>query len=1045
MSTNKSIRIRTTPGGGDKFVTLKVEQEFDFLEILSLKISQEDLYRSFCADYGVVVGRVIANRGFGLPNSKVSVFIPITDEDEKNDLIRDLYPYKTPADKDNSGIRYNLLMSKATCALNQAVGTFPTKEEVLNNEVVLEIFDKYYKYTTKTNSAGDYMIFGVPTGSRTIHMDVDLSDVGIASVRPYDLIEDGAPENLFESKAEFKKSPNLDSLPQIKSGNKGVDVIPFWGDPESCQIGITRVDFDTQFTIKPNAFFVGSIFSDTGKNSINKGCNPKNTMGEQDELRTGPGRIEMIRATKINPNDWVYNKEIVPTELEDFTIEGGDLIDDDGVFSFPVPMNIGHVVTDEFGNLVPSADPEIGIATKGMYRFKMNFSEPPENRKRRTASMLFPSLSYYHGGSKGYSSTGNVADIGGTEDQRFTDVVDDYKDIDKDFHLFEWKQIYTIAHFIKKFKKGTNRFSFLGIKNADVSGETNLFPYNTAVYKFDILFVIMQFMIQIAAFFIKAMVIISILTITINFAGRFTLFGGTIWNFCSYLNIRPFAWLANLFPKLVDQDPTCPAYQPPSTSEDRGFVLPCEDNNYCINMSDPCPGANIGCGIPLPSGVFEGDDGCCGCLTKIPINAISNNCAGTDNPLDCEDNSSCTCKVKFICIGAAVFVADENTCDAIDQIEKWKCCVIYNLAENRNVIRRSFFDAWVLGTSYLFQFKYKRRAKNNGEIKEKFCGPGSDHLRGNNYHKNECCAHDFRTSSSECAQANKCCDRCIVRGPNETRLRPWDNIEAYHEVWHNNTVRNDCNGQPCGNGATDIDDMIYCNAYASTKIVSLGRMEMCEDTVNEIEKCIDALDCAINVYQQNPSFYTGTFYEEGWDPNFWVSGMQPTSYQDPREVFLFLMDIVDCKVKKLFNNQGSGCHEKELEDSSGKEFYKIIKEVSKIHTEIVLQEDSSGNDEFWPPTGVNLITGEGSGFLFDVKYGQRFNPCVDNNNCLPPPAPWAPSSVFLATLVTDSQPIWYGFGSNYNPNKNIPYYYFGINPGKTAIEKLRKEYFVEQG
>ena len=90
---NKSIRIRTTPGE-DRNIQIKVEQDFDVLEILSLKISQQDLYNTFCADYGVVVGRVIANQGFGVPNAKVSVFVPISSEDERNDLIRDLYPYK---------------------------------------------------------------------------------------------------------------------------------------------------------------------------------------------------------------------------------------------------------------------------------------------------------------------------------------------------------------------------------------------------------------------------------------------------------------------------------------------------------------------------------------------------------------------------------------------------------------------------------------------------------------------------------------------------------------------------------------------------------------------------------------------------------------------------------------------------------------------------------------------------------------------------------------------------------------------------------------
>ena len=107
---NKSIRVRTTPGI-DKNIRVELNQDFDFIEILSLKIAQEDIYESFCADYGVLVGRVISNRGFGVPNAKVSVFIPITSEDEKNDLIATLYPYKTITSKSSDGYRYNLFLS----------------------------------------------------------------------------------------------------------------------------------------------------------------------------------------------------------------------------------------------------------------------------------------------------------------------------------------------------------------------------------------------------------------------------------------------------------------------------------------------------------------------------------------------------------------------------------------------------------------------------------------------------------------------------------------------------------------------------------------------------------------------------------------------------------------------------------------------------------------------------------------------------------------------------------------------------------------------
>ena len=49
--------------GKDQKINVELKQDFDVLEILSLKFSQEQIYTSGCADYGVICGRVTANNG----------------------------------------------------------------------------------------------------------------------------------------------------------------------------------------------------------------------------------------------------------------------------------------------------------------------------------------------------------------------------------------------------------------------------------------------------------------------------------------------------------------------------------------------------------------------------------------------------------------------------------------------------------------------------------------------------------------------------------------------------------------------------------------------------------------------------------------------------------------------------------------------------------------------------------------------------------------------------------------------------------------------
>ena len=47
-------------------------------------MTQEDAYKLYTSSYGVIVGRIIANGGFGIPNAKVSVFVEVSDEDYIN-------------------------------------------------------------------------------------------------------------------------------------------------------------------------------------------------------------------------------------------------------------------------------------------------------------------------------------------------------------------------------------------------------------------------------------------------------------------------------------------------------------------------------------------------------------------------------------------------------------------------------------------------------------------------------------------------------------------------------------------------------------------------------------------------------------------------------------------------------------------------------------------------------------------------------------------------------------------------------------------------
>ena len=463
---NRSYRLRTKVGVTkdspieDKYLTVKLDSEIDTIDIMSLKIRQENAYKFHAADYGVVVGRAIANGGFGVPNVKVSVFIAASQATKNDAIYNAIYPYERVTQKNTDNIRYNLLPDALDDDCYQVVGTFPNKRLVLDDNNYLEIYDEYYKFTTRTNNAGDYMIFGIPTGGQMLHFDVDLSDVGVLSQRPRDMIYKGYNINQFENANQFKKDDNLANLPQIISQDDSVFIYPFWGDEDENIIGITRHDIDINYKFEPTCVFIGSIVTDTNSNKISKKCVPTAEMGMMEELVTGPGTIEMIRKKQNG-------------DIEQYNIQGTQLINDDGIWCYQIPMNLDYMITDEYGNLVPSEDPTKGIATRTSvrFRFSMDNLENDSLNSFRT-KVLVPNNPQNDRYEPDYVF-GSF-----TEEESFRDLL--------------WNNVYTVKSFIPRFQKGNGNRSrrFSGIKQCNYHGQNNPIPYNNMRINLSFQFVI---------------------------------------------------------------------------------------------------------------------------------------------------------------------------------------------------------------------------------------------------------------------------------------------------------------------------------------------------------------------------------------------------------------------------------------------------------------------------------------------------------------------------------------------------------------------------
>ena len=377
MNTSQRIYLNTGTTGNNKIIIVKLQQDVEQLQFMTLNIYTKDAYQDFNSDYGVLVGRVTANGGIGISNAKISIFIPLSDTDAEIGSISSIYPYKTPRDKNSEGKRYNLLPRVSQYNPNEGIykpkqpfGSFPIKPEIVANQSFLDVYKKYYKYTALTNDAGDYMIFGVPIGTQTVHMSVDITDIGKYSMNPAAMVTNlGYSPNLFyDNNSKIKPSNDLNDLPNIETQEITVDVIPFWGDRTNFMIGITCQDFRIRSVLANTFVIFGSSFTD-GNNAM-----------WGDDTEAGRSVKELFHArTNENTTVGMYSKRIgiiseqiyyYPPNITDTQIDTGNvdpvtanmLVLDktqyssykrDGDFALIISCNRNKIIIDNQGNSIP--------------------------------------------------------------------------------------------------------------------------------------------------------------------------------------------------------------------------------------------------------------------------------------------------------------------------------------------------------------------------------------------------------------------------------------------------------------------------------------------------------------------------------------------------------------------------------------------------------------------------------------------------------------------------------------------------------------------
>jgi hypothetical protein len=422
---HKSLRVRTNIG--DTYLSVNLDQTYESLDILSLKIYQRDVYRLFDADYSIIVGRVTA-QDIGIPNCRISVFVPTNEDtiigptqldDIKKIEAATIYPFKTVFDKDGYGKIYNLLPRYSrNRGLNgfsanefgigstpkTPVGTFPEKEEILTNETLAYVYDKYYKYSTITNESGDYILVVPSNRTYTVNMSCDITDIGRFSTTAALLkAEGGFPDNYFsEDGLTVNPEIPLERLPNIDIQNQTIYVKPLWSqNPDNGNVGINRLDFKLQKKIQPYVTVIGNYFT---QNPDHRWENNQ----DNDGGRTDPNHIKIpshlkgslelqiftLKNTVSESDAELLNNLTTITTLNNYDINSDILLLDNSKYQFyqndgnaiiTINCNRNKVITNEFGEIISVADDnEAGAFTSFRGYFWVENTERVSNPDSQT-------------------------------------------------------------------------------------------------------------------------------------------------------------------------------------------------------------------------------------------------------------------------------------------------------------------------------------------------------------------------------------------------------------------------------------------------------------------------------------------------------------------------------------------------------------------------------------------------------------------------------------------------------------------------------------
>jgi hypothetical protein len=212
----------------DLFVDIKLERTTNILPTLSIQNEAISEFPVQESRTGVLFGRLTARQQirdeFGnfvlipLKNVPIGIFNPSDD-----------FPTLTSTDDNGDRITLNLKEASTPDEYFNIESFSADTNSFLNSGSQFNQVPPQYKYVTKTNDNGEFIIHNAPIGPQTVIFEVDLFKQG--------LTKDEIALNFFPFPAN--QEPNIDQIPSFFFRQIPVTILPSWGD---FQTGYTELN-----------------------------------------------------------------------------------------------------------------------------------------------------------------------------------------------------------------------------------------------------------------------------------------------------------------------------------------------------------------------------------------------------------------------------------------------------------------------------------------------------------------------------------------------------------------------------------------------------------------------------------------------------------------------------------------------------------------------------------------------------------------------------------------------------------------------------------